>query len=86
MNWKEGLAHKMELPEDLVLGAVIVTMIGSREAYVENYVSLLEYTPDEIILRCRNCRVEIKGESLVIAYFTAVEMKISGTIKGVSYC
>lgn len=86
MKWKEELAHKMELPKDLVLGAVIVTITGKCEAYVENYVSLIEYTQERILLQTRECRVEICGSCLFIAYFTTSEMKITGNILGVNYC
>jgi len=86
MNWKEELALKMELPRDLMLGAVIVTITGKQEAYVENYTSLIEYTQELIRLQSRDCRVEIHGSCLFIAYFTVSEMKITGQIREVKYC
>ena len=86
MKWKEELARQMELPKDLMLGAVIVTITGKQEAYVENYMSLIEYTQELIRLQTRDCRVEIHGSCLFIVYFTTSEMKISGEIREVKYC
>ena len=86
MKWKEELAKQMDLPKDLMLGAVIVTLTGNQEAYVENYMSLIEYTQELIRLQTRDCRVEIHGSCLFIAYFTTAEMKISGQIREGKYC
>lgn len=86
MSWKEELARQMELPKDLMLGAVIVTITGKQEAYVENYMSLIEYTENLIRLQTRSCGVEIYGSCLSIVYFTTAEMKISGEIQEVKYC
>ncbi|MCI8853458.1 MAG: sporulation protein [Lachnospiraceae bacterium] len=80
------MAKQMDLPKDLMLGAVIVTLTGNQEAYVENYMSLIEYTQELIRLQTRDCRVEIHGSCLFIAYFTTAEMKISGQIREVKYC
>ena len=44
MNWKEEMTDALHLPKDLMLGAVILTITGKHEAYVENYMSLIEYT------------------------------------------
>lgn len=86
MNWKEEMTEALNLPKDLMLGAVIMTITGKHEAYVENYMSLIEYTQERIRLQTRDCRVEICGSCLLIAYFTTSEMKISGEIQEVKYC
>ena len=86
MNWKEEMTDALNLPKDLMLGAAIITITGKHEAYVENYMSLIEYTQELIRLQTRDCRVEIHGSCLFIAYFTTAEMKISGQIREVKYC
>ena len=42
MSVKERLTDALNLPKDLTLGAVILTITGKHEAYVENYMSLIE--------------------------------------------
>ena len=86
MSLRERAADALNLPKDLTLGAVILTITGKHEAYVENYLSLSEYTECLIRLQTRTCKLEIHGVHLYIAYYTSDEMKITGEIREVKYC
>ena len=63
-----------------------MTITGKHEAYVENYMSLIEYTECLIRIQTRTCKLEIHGMHLDIAYYTSDEMKITGEIQEVKYC
>lgn len=84
-KWKEDIVESLELPKDLVYGAVLVSITGQKEMLVENYKGILEYNSDRISLQTKNCRLIIDGKNLNIDYYTNEEMKISGTIISVSY-
>lgn len=86
MKWKEDMTEALNLPKDLMLGAVIMTITGKHEAYVENYMSLIEYTENLIRIQTKTCKLEIGGERLYIDYYTNDEMKITGEIQEVKYC
>ena len=86
MSVKERLTDTLNLPKDLTLGAVILTITGKHEAYVENYMSLIEYTEKLIRIQTRTCKLEICGAQLEIVYYTNEEMKIAGEIQEVKYC
>ena len=86
MNVKGQLSDALNLPRDLTLGAVILTITGNCEAYVENYMSLIEYTDEKIRIQTRTCKLEIHGTGLDIAYYTNEEMKITGELLEVKYC
>lgn len=86
MKWKEDMTEALNLPKDLMLGAVIMTITGKHEAYVENYMSLIEYTECLIRIQTKTCKLEIGGEQLYIDYYTNDEMKITGEILEVKYC
>ena len=86
MNWKEEMTDALNLPKDLMLGAVIITITGKHEAYVENYMSLIEYTEELIRIQTKTCKLEIRGLHLDISYYTTDEMKITGEIQEVKYC
>ena len=86
MSVKERLTDALNLPKDLTLGAVILTITGKHEAYVENYMSLIEYTDEMIRIQTRTCKLEIHGEQLEIVYYTNEEMKITGELLEVKYC
>ena len=62
-----------------------MTITGKHEAYVENYMSLIEYTECLIRIQTRTCKLEIHGAHLYIAYYTNDEMKITGEIQEVKY-
>ncbi|GHU64402.1 hypothetical protein FACS189418_8950 [Clostridia bacterium] len=82
---KVDVISNLQLPKDLMLGAVIISITGQHEAYVENYRGIIEYTEQVIRLQTKTCRVCIFGKKLEIIYFTNDEMKIVGEILEVKY-
>ena len=76
----------VKLPKDVVYGALIVTLTGNREAYVENYRALLGYTEEMIVIQGKKETVTIKGRDFLIQYFTNDDMKITGCIFSIEYC
>ena len=82
---KEALLESLKLPKDICLGALKVTLTGNREAWVENYRGILEYTECRILLQCKTCQVCFEGSRLTIDYYTNEDLKISGNICCVRY-
>ena len=82
---KELIVESLKLPKDTMLGASIVTLTGNREAFIENYKGILEYTSTVILLQGKTCKIEICGKRLTIVYYTNEDMKISGWIESVRY-
>lgn len=82
---KELLVESLKLPKDICMGAMRVTMTGNREAWIENYRGILEYTGKLILLQGKNCQVCFEGTGLSIDYYTNEDMKISGCITCVKY-
>lgn len=82
---KELLVESLKLPKDICMGALKVTMTGNREAWIENYRGILEYTEKVILLQAKTCQVSFEGTGLSIDYYTNEDMKISGCITCVKY-
>ena len=82
---KEMLVESLKLPKDICMGAIKVTMTGNREAWIENYRGILEYTEKVILLQAKTCQVSFEGTGLSIDYYTNEDMKISGCICCVKY-
>lgn len=82
---KESLIDSLRLPKDICMGAMKVTMTGNREAWIENYRGILEYTEKQILLQGKTCQVCFEGARLSIDYYTTEDMKISGCISCVRY-
>ena len=82
---KEVILDSLKLPKDICMGALRVTMTGNREAWIENYRGILEYTEQMILLQGKTCQVSFEGTGLSIDYYTNEDMKISGCIGCVRY-
>ncbi len=79
------IIDSLKLPKDICMGAIRVTMTGNREAWIENYRGILEYTDRMILLQGKTCQVCFEGTGLSIDYYTNEDMKISGYICCVRY-
>ena len=77
--------ESLKLPKDTMLGAAIVTITGNREAFIENYKGILEYTTESIVLQGKNAKIGFEGSSLSIDYYTNEDMKISGKMDALRY-
>ena len=84
-NVKSNIVESLELPVDIMYGAVIVTAMGRNQVLVENYKGIIEYTQEKIRLQTKTCQVTIQGKRLIVEYYTNEEMKITGYIQGIIY-
>ena len=82
---KEALIESLKFPKDVCMGALKVTMTGNKEAWIENYRGILEYTDEQILLQGKTCQVCFEGNRLSVDYYTNEDMKISGCISAVRY-
>ena len=84
-NKKRQRAAALGLPGDVVYGDVLVSFVGNRSVYVENYRNILFYTDTLIRIQAKTCKVIIRGKQLKIAYFTGEAMKITGCIGALEF-
>lgn len=82
---KTNIVESLELPRDIMYGAVIITAMGRNQVLVENYKGIIEYTREKIRLQTKNCQVTVQGKQLVVEYYTNEEMKIKGFIEQIIY-
>lgn len=82
---KSNIVESLELPRDIVYGAVIISAMGRNEVLIENYKGIIDYTREKIRLQTKTCQVIIVGKRLVVEYYTNEEMKITGVIEGILY-
>ena len=82
---KEKLAATTSMPKDVVLGAAVITIIGTAEVCIENYRGILEYTDLLIRVQTKEKQIKLTGDHLQIEYYTNDEMKITGNIHRLEY-
>ena len=70
---KEKWIDSLQLPKDVCMGALRVTLTGNSEAWIENYRGI------------KTCQVCLEGTRLSIDYYTNEDMKISGNISALRY-
>ena len=81
----EKLVDALQLPKDLMLGALNIQLLGRYEAYVENYKSIIEYNDKEISLLGKKSKVTISGENLRIVCFSKDDMRIKGCLYEIKF-
>ncbi|MBC7961101.1 MAG: YabP/YqfC family sporulation protein [Vallitaleaceae bacterium] len=74
-----------EVPKDVMLGEAIITLTGKREALIENYKGIVEYTDEYIKILTKNGVIEFKGSNFNITYLTNEEIKVAGSIVEINY-
>lgn len=79
----ERFADAFSLPKDMVINATLIHMVGVNDLFVENFKGIISYTCSEILIKGYGVKYCIKGERLMIAYYSSEDMKISGYIKEV---
>ena len=82
-RFREGLVSALEVPTDLAWKDSLVTLTGSHQAVVENFRKLVKCSDCEMIVRCRDGIMIIRGKRLKIDRFLPEEILISGAITGI---
>ena len=81
----EKIVKNLELPQDLLLKAAIITITGRSEVLIENYRGNLNLEDSFIRIQAKNEQILIEGTHLAVAYYTNEEMKVTGTVDAVRY-
>lgn len=79
------MVQHLELPKDLMLGAVLVHVTGHSEMEIENYRGILLYSRERIRVSAKGVQIEVTGQDLNIEHYTSDNMKITGCIRQISY-
>lgn len=82
---KEKLADTLSLPKDILLGAAIVTITGTYEVYVQNFMGIIEYNDKLVKMQTKSGRLVICGKKLLIEYFTNDDVLVKGSISEVRF-
>jgi len=82
---REEIMNSLQLPKDIMLGVMKVSLTGNKEAWIENYRGLLECTDKCIRLQGKHGQIQIEGIGLCIVYYTNEDMKISGCFNSIKF-
>lgn len=82
---RNELAKALKIPMDVYQHASLMQCTGFQELYIEQYLGLMEYCVDQIIILTMEGKIMIGGRELCITYFTKEELKISGKISKIVF-
>ena len=80
-----GIVDSFEVPEEVIIRAPIVSMVGTQEVSVENFKTIVKYTSVEIRLSTTEGMLVIKGKNLEAKSMTSEKIKMRGMIEGISF-
>lgn len=80
-----AVSDKLHLTPDILEGATVINVYGRDMALIENYKSIIHYSPEEIKLQGKHVKLLIQGKGLYIERFTQDDCKIKGDIQIVQY-
>lgn len=84
-NFTIQMTEKLELPKDVMLGAVLLHLTGQQELDIENFKGLVAFSDQQIIITVKNGRLEIQGERLIMKQYSNDALKITGKILNINY-
>ena len=61
----------------------IITIHGTSEVYVENFISIIELCETSIRIRAKNEIISIEGKNIIIEYMNSDDIKICGTVDSI---
>lgn len=79
------MGSAMQVTPDVTEGATILRVVGTNEALLENYRTLLEYTEENIRVAGKHIEVCITGSRMRIEHYGSVDMKITGIIEKIEF-
>ena len=85
LTFRERIADNFEVAKEITLDVVKITLIGSREITVENYIGVIEYTDKIVHLSAKPAPVKISGDFLELKTMTKEILFVSGIIHKISF-
>lgn len=77
---RERLVEALELPKDIALDMPKITVVGNREAAIENYKGIIEFDSQTVRLNTKMGMAKLEGSGLNISAITDEEIQMTGRI------
>lgn len=84
-NIKEKISELLELPEEIILDAPKIQLIGNKSINIENYKGIIEYSNESIRINTTSHMIKITGVNLEIQAITSEEVIISGNVSTMEF-
>lgn len=81
----KNVGEVLDFPPDVAGNGPRITVTGRQEILVENYLEIVEFTPEEILLHTTEGQLAITGKELVLRTVLATELWIVGQFTALAY-
>ncbi len=82
---KEQFSDLFELPDEIILNAPLIMMVGQKKLYIENHKGIALYQQDKLKVRLKVGNILIEGKDLLISEINTEYLFISGIISSLNY-
>ena len=66
---KNKITSVTGMPDEVILGASVINILGYHKLYIENYRGILEYTSCLIRIQTKQAQIRVVGKKLKIEYY-----------------
>jgi len=81
----DKLAEILSFPQGTFRNFPTIQIRGNREIMIDGCTGLLSYSPDNILLETKYCRININGRTMTLNNLTRNVLAIKGFIKNVEF-
>lgn len=85
VSLKEKFAEVLELPKEIVMNIPKMTLIGSKDLFIENYKGIIEYENNRIRINTGAGVIKVMGCFLTIKEITSEDIMVSGDISSLEF-
>lgn len=75
----------LDIPDDIIMDTVRVTMVGRGELLVENHSGIIEYTSELLRVKVSDGELSVSGTGLSLAVIEKEQVRVAGTVSAVRY-
>jgi sporulation protein YqfC len=80
-----NVGNLLDFPPDVVGEGPKITITGRRQILVENYISIINFSEEEIRLETAEGDVCFQGKGLALKVILSTELRIEGELSSLSY-
>lgn len=79
------IIETLDISDDIFFNSPRISLLSDREIRIENYLSVLLYENDQLIVKTKDNNITIKGEHLSIDIITDEEFTIKGKLLSLEF-
>lgn len=84
-NYFNEIIGAVKLPFNEINKDTKIMLVGNKVLYVSNYIKILDYSTERIVVKVYKNILEILGQNISISQINKREMIIKGTLNAIQY-